>query len=124
MKKILSLTVIGCFIAAYAFAHGGNDLILHGFIVDNACAQENKDNLAAFVKAHPKTCMLKAGCMTSGYSIFAEEDGKLHKFDAASNGTVAGFLKDPGNRTDVVIIAEKNGELLMVESIKNRRITK
>ena len=118
------LTVVLYFIAAYAFAHGANDLILHGIIVDNACAEANKNNLADFVKTHPKTCMLKPDCMKSGYSIYAEEGGKLYKFDEASNGAVAEFLKGPDNRTDVVIIAEKNGELLMIESIKNRRIVK
>ena len=124
MKKIFSLTVLLCFIAGYAFAHGANDLILHGIIVDNACAQAHKDSLASFVKDHGKTCMLKADCMKSGYAIYAEEGGKLYKFDEASNGIVADFLKSPANRTDVVIIAEKNGEMLMVESIKNRRIVK
>ena len=124
MKRAFLLTVILCFIATYAFAHGANDLILHGIIVDNACAEANKNNLADFVKTHPKTCMLKPDCRKTGYPIYAEEDGKLHKFDAASNGVVADFLKNSGNRTDVVIIAEKNGEMLMIESIKNRRIVR
>ena len=124
MKRMFSLAVVLCFIAGYAFAHGANDLILHGTIIDNACAQMHKDDLTQFVKTHEKTCLLKADCMKSGYSIYADEDGKLHKFDAASNGAVADFLKDSNNRTDVVIIAEKNGEMLMIESIKNRRIVK
>ena len=124
MKKIFFLAIVLCLSAAYAFAHGGNDLIFHGIIVDNACAEGNKSNLASFVKTHPKTCMLKADCMKTGYSIFAEEDNKLHKFDTASNAAVADFLKGSSNRTDVVIIAEKNGDMLMLESIKNRRIIK
>ena len=124
MKKTIFLAVVLCFMAAHAFAHGGNDLILHGVVIDNMCAGMHKNDLAGFVKTHEKTCMLKPACVKTGYSIYAEEDGQLHKFDAASNDIIANFLKSPDNRTDVVIIAEKNGETLMVESIKNRRIVK
>ena len=113
-----------CFVATSAFAHGSNDLIVHGYVIDNACAGAHKNDLKEFVKKHDKMCLMKADCAKAGYSIYSEDDGQLYKFDEASNQTVAGFLKDPNNRTDVVIIAEKNGENLMIESIKNRRIVK
>ncbi len=124
MKRIGILTAVLISISSFAFAHGPNDLILHGTLVDNACAQGHKADLAAFVKTHDKTCMLKGPCSQSGYSILADEGGKLYKFDEEGNNTVAGFLKGANNRTDVVIIAEKHGDLLMIESIKNRRIVR
>lgn len=124
MKKTFLFVALLILITTYAFAHGGNDVILHGIIVDNACAQTHKDNLSEFTKTHEKTCMLKPDCLKSGYSIYAEEDKQLHKFDEASNAKVVDFLKRSDSRVDIVIIAEKNGDALMIEHISNRRIVR
>ena len=124
MQKIFFVMLILGFSCVGAFAHGGNDLIIHGYIVDNMSAAAHKADLASFVKTHDKTCLLKPSCMQSGYSIFSLDDGKLYAFDKASNEEAANFLKSPLNRTDVVIIAEKNGDALMVEHFANRRIVR
>src|SRR6266850_7326838 len=51
---------------------------LKGYVIDNACAAQNKEKLAEFVKSHPKTCLVKGSCASSGYSIYS--GGKLEKF--------------------------------------------
>ena len=122
MKTVFFLGILFVCLASLAYAHGKNDLVLHGILIDNACAAAHPGDLAAFVKSHDKTCLLKPNCMKAGYSILAEEDGKLYKFDEVSNQDVAEFLKNPNNRTDVVIIAEHHGEALMIERIRNKRI--
>ncbi len=124
MKKIFVLLAIFSLLTVNAFAHGGNDLILHGYIIDNMCVGMHKNDLKEFTKTHEKTCLLKTACANSGYSIYTEDDGQLYKLDAASNGIVTNFLKNPENRTDVVVIAEKNGDALSIESITNRRIVR
>ncbi len=124
MKKFWLGLVIFLFSTGGAFAHGGNDLILHGYILDNACATKHKDDLAAFANIHDRACLLTPQSAKAGYSLYAKEDGQLHKFDDASNQKVAEFLKNPDNRVDVVVIAEKNGDALMIELIKNQRIVR
>lgn len=91
---------------------------LKGYIVDNACANDNKDKLADFVKGHPKTCLLKGPCSASGYSIYS--DGKLEKFSKDSTKEIVGFLSKDDSKTSVEVNAqENNGELILV-SIKNQ----
>ncbi len=122
MKKVFFVFVFFVFSAVCAFAHGANDLIIHGYLVDNICAGKHKNDLVEFVKTHDKTCLLKESSVTAGYSIFSLDDGKLYTFDQASNQAVVSFLKGQDNRVDVVIIAEKNADTLMIEHIANRRI--
>jgi hypothetical protein len=79
----------------------------------------SKDNLAEFVKTHTKACALMPDCAASGYSIFA--DGKLNKFDQASNKKVEEFLKKDESKLEVVVKAEKVGEELKLASIENQK---
>lgn len=129
MKKILMVLTISCFAVMLGFAQstpakqpaGTSDktMMLKGTIIDNACATANKDNLSEFIKTHPKSCALMPSCVASGYSIYI--DGKLQKFDAASNKKIETFLKKKSSKLDVVVTVKKVGEELSLISIKNQK---
>lgn len=94
-------------------------LSFKGDIIDNMCAAENKDHLADFLKTHSKECALMSHCVASGYSIFS--DGKLYKFDQASNKKIEEFLRQPDSKLQVSVKAEKVGQELKLVSIENRK---
>lgn len=93
---------------------------LKGDIIDNMCAGMQKpEGLAAFVKTHTKQCALMPQCAASGYSIFS--DGKLSKFDKASNAKIEEFLKKADSKLQVAIIATKVGDELSLVTIENQK---
>jgi hypothetical protein len=94
-------------------------MVLKGDVIDNMCAGINKDTLAEFVKTHTKECTLKPECVASGYSILT--DGKLYKFDQASNIMVEEFLKKADSKLQVSITAKQVGEELSLVSIENQK---
>lgn len=95
-------------------------LTLKGDIIDNMCASSQKpEALAEFVKTHSKTCALMPTCVASGYSIFA--DGKLQKFDTASNAKIEEFLKKDDSKLQVVVMATKVGDELSLGTIENQK---
>ena len=103
--------------AAPAVAAATETITLTGNIIDNMCADANKDTLAAFVATHTKQCALS--CAGSGYAIFA--DGKLYKFDKDSSAKVAEYLKKEDSKLQVVVTAKKAGEELSLVSIENQK---
>ena len=116
--KILLFVFIGfCLISSLAFAQPATEIILKGDVIDNICAEINKDTLTEFVKTHTKECTLKPECLASGYSILA--DGKLYRFDQESNTMVAVFLKKADSKLQVLITAKQVGEELSLVSIEN-----
>ena len=122
MKKILCFALLACFVASMAFAVETPTKIdkavtLKGDIIDNMCAGAQKSQLSTFVKTHTKECALQ--CAASGYSIFS--DGKLSKFDKASNPKIEEFLKKPDTKLQVVIVAEPEGKELDLVSIENQK---
>ena len=141
MKKMLFVLIALCCVSSLAFAEDAKttaapttdttaavaattpaataeSMVLKGDVIDNTCANSNKDNLAAFVKTHTKQCALLPGCMESGYSIFA--DGKLYKFDKDSNAKVAEFLKKADSKLQVTVTAKQVGDELSLVSIENQ----
>ena len=128
MKKLMLLAVAFICVASLVYAQGESTATsspaavetvnLKGVVIDNQCANAQKpEALAEFVKTHTKECVLQ--CAESGYSIFA--DGKLYKFDSASNPIVELFLKKADSKTSVDVVAKKNGEELTVVSIVNQK---
>lgn len=91
-------------------------VILKGDIVDNMCAEANKDNVAEFVKGHTKECALM--CASSGYSIIS--DGKIYAFDEADSKKVEEFLKNPESKLQVEVTALQAGDKLSLLEIKNQ----
>jgi type 1 fimbria pilin len=92
---------------------------LRGTIIDNQCAgKQAPEQLGTFIKTHTKQCALLPACVASGYSIFA--DGKLTKFDKASNAKVEEFLRKPESKLDVLVVAKKAGNKLELISIMNQ----
>ena len=121
MKKIFYLAVLLGFVTSIAFAADmptTKAVTLKGYVIDNMCATSNKEKLGEFVKTHTKTCMLKASCLTSGYSIYS--DGKLSKFNKESNSKIQEFLKKEDSKSEVEISAESVGDELNLISIKNQ----
>ena len=129
MKKIFLLGIALCVIASMAFAQetavkttpaAEETVTLKGDIIDNMCAGAQKpEALAEFVKTHTKQCALMPQCEASGYSIFS--DGKLQKFDKASNAKIAEFLKKEGSKLQVVVTAKKIADELSLISIENQK---
>jgi hypothetical protein len=116
--KTVTLALLLAGLAALALL-AGEAITLKGTIIDNHCAESNKDHLAHYVMTHTKECAVMPHCAASGYSIFV--DGKLHKFDAESSQKVEEFLKKDESKLEVVVTAEKIGEELKLISIENQK---
>jgi len=79
-----------------------------GVIIDNACATAHQKDLAKFIKTHPKSCVLKPDCKTSGMLLYLP-DGKLLKFDQESSNTIVSWLENNNwTRIKVVVKVEEN----------------
>jgi hypothetical protein len=138
MKKILFVAMVLCFVASIGFAQEAaapaategalvpaaapaeETMTLTGVIIDNLCAGAHAADLAEFVKTHTKQCALMPDCEKSGYSLLV--DGKLMKFDAASNAKVAEYLKVELSTLEAEIVAKKAGEEISVVSIKGKEV--
>ena len=69
----------------------------NGVLIDAACgAKQKTDGDAA---DHPKTCIMKPGCMKSGLGLF--HDGKFIKFDEASQAKAKEYLEKEEHGTKV-----------------------
>ena|SRR5678815_1521973 len=69
----------------------------NGVLIDAACgAKQKTDGDAA---DHPKTCIMKAGCLKSGLGLF--KDGKFIKFDEASQAKAKEYLEKEEHGTKV-----------------------
>ena len=127
MKRILLACLAILLVVSYsAFAAGKGTAkpatalsVIKGPIIDNKCADANKDNLDSFIQTHPKSCTLLPGCVASGYSIYV--DGKMLKFDKASNAKIEKFLKKKTSKLAVEVSIKKVGEELNLVSIKNQK---
>lgn len=124
MKKLFLVIIALCAVTSLSFAQGtmrtAETVTLQGVVIDNSCVSSQKpENLAGFVKTHTKECALKPASVASGYSIFS--DGKLYKFNEASNTMVEQFLKKEENTLQVEVTASKAGEELILVSIKNQK---
>jgi hypothetical protein len=93
-------------------------MTLKGDIIDNMCADSHTEDLAEFVASHTKGCALMPSCVASGYSLFV--DGKLHKFDEASNKKIEEFLKKDDSRLQVEVTIIKKEDKISLVSIKNQ----
>ncbi|MBF0532519.1 MAG: hypothetical protein HQL23_05405 [Candidatus Omnitrophica bacterium] len=139
MKRTIFMLIGLCFVTSLAFAQAKPaapaaapaavapaavaapaDVTLKGVIIDNQCAGGQKpENLAAFIKTHTKECALMPACVASGYSIFV--DGKLLKFDAASNAKIADFLKKADSKLAVDVVAKNVKDELSLVSVENQK---
>lgn len=127
MKKF-SLIVLAAFVAAFmcmsvtAMAAEGKAvskaMTMEGYIIDSKCAKANKDKLEEFTKTHPKECSMLPDCKKSGYNLYSE--GKLHRFDKASNKKLAEFLEKADSTLHVKAEVEHGkGGVLKLISIAN-----
>ena len=104
--------------AVFAAMDAAKTVTLKGYVIDNACATDNKDKLAEFSKTHPKTCLMQAECMKAGYSLYSE--GKLKKFTQDSLSQIKDFFTKDDSTTAVEVTAEENNGELKLVSIKNQ----
>ena len=119
MKTILIMSALFLLTVSVASAEEKADtLTIKGVLIDNQCAQANKDKLLEFIKTHPKDCVLMPSCAASGLAIYA--DGKLTEFDTDSNAKILAFLKEKDSKLEVEVVAKKAGEKLSLVSIKNQ----
>ncbi len=123
MRKIMVIVTGVIFVCAalgYAQTTANETMTLKGDIVDNMCAgNQTPQQLVEFVKSHTKTCALAPECAASGYLIFAE--GKIFKFDDASNIKIQDFLMKKESKLQVVVTAKKSGEKLRLVTIENQK---
>lgn len=120
MVRKLVLVLCLCFMASVGFAQVTNDAVpMTGVIIDAQSADNNKDNMADFIKTYTKDDALMPEAVASGYGIFLE-DGYM-KFDNDSNAKVIEFLNKPESTLAVTItaaIVENN--ILSLVSIENK----
>lgn len=90
---------------------------LQGVIVDNMCADGEKNNLANFIKVHDKACALQKECQASGYSLYL--NGKIEKFDEKSNEVIKDFLGREESRLTVEVTVKRKGDRLSLIDIAN-----
>jgi hypothetical protein len=127
MKKYLLLLVVFLFVltTGAALSAGAAEgkasskaVIMVGYIIDRACAIPNKDNLAEYVKTHPKECALAPNCQASGYMFYS--DGKLYSLDEETNKKVLKFLNKPKSKLHVKAKAiHGEGDNLKITSLSN-----
>jgi len=127
MKKYLLLMFAFSFVltTSAALSAGAADsktshktVSMVGYIIDRACAIPNKDNLAEYVKTHPKECALAPNCMASGYMFYS--DGKLYSLDEKTNKKVIKFLAKPESKLHVKAVAiHGEGDSLKITSLSN-----
>ncbi len=120
MIKRLVLAVCLCFIASVGFAQVTNDAIpMTGVIIDAQSADNNKDNMADFIKTYTKDDALMPEAIASGYVILLEDE--YMKFDDESSAKIIEFLDKPESALEVTItaaIGEDN--ILSLVSIENK----
>ena len=109
-------------VAAKTEAPAAETMTINGTLIDNLCAGAHKEDLAEFVKAHPKSCAIMPDCVASGYSLVS--DGTITKLDNDSNAKIAEFLKKEDSLLQVEVSAVKVGEELSLVSIENQKETK
>jgi hypothetical protein len=104
MKRLLSLTGIGIFLAAAAFADTWN-----GTLVDVMC--KDKD-----LASHTRKCAI--GCSKSGYGLVLS-DGKFYKFDEAGNTKALAALNASSKEKDLkaTVNGKLDGDVIQVESV-------
>lgn len=95
------------------------EMTFMGDIIDNHCAQANKDSLSSFVPKHTKECVLSPDCEKSGFSLYTT-GGNLLAFDKASDAKIKKFLMEPQSRLQVTVVVKEEGKMLHLVSIKNR----
>lgn len=150
MKKVTLAVLVLCFVASFAWAQettkdegnipdtantqavadtaanteapAAQTMTMKGVIIDNLCAGAHKEDLAEFVKTHPKSCALMPGCAASGYSLVS--DGVITKFDKDSSDKVEAFLKKEDSALQVEVSVKKVGEELSLVSIANQKESK
>jgi hypothetical protein len=76
----------------------------NGVLIDSACGKKQKTEGDA--ADHPKSCIMKAGCMKSGLGLF--HDGKFIKFDEASQAKAKEYLEKEEHGTKVHVTGKLN----------------
>jgi type 1 fimbria pilin len=119
VRKSLILALVMAFAGAAYAANKGKDVTLTGYVIDAACAAKhaNDANVADEIKTHSKGCALSAGCVASGYKLYA--DGKLYTLDKAGSGKVEALLKSTSSEKGLQVKVEGSldGDNLKVKSI-------
>jgi hypothetical protein len=117
MKKNLLFVTLFCLLTTFAFAQSSSEaVVLKGDIIDTMCAEAHAGDLAGFVPTHSKQCAL--ACVASGFELYSE--GKLMKFDAASNAKIEEFLKKEDSKLQVSVSVQKTDDTLSLLSIENQ----
>lgn len=88
-KSLMLALVMVCAGAVFA-ATKAQTQTLTGYVIDNACSAKHAGDAAA-IEGHAVSCALMPPCTKSGYALYS--DGKLLKFDSASNKKVEALLK-------------------------------
>jgi hypothetical protein len=78
----------------------------NGVLIDAACGKKQKTEGDA--ADHPKTCVMKEGCLKSGLGLF--HDGKFIKFDEASQAKAKEYLQKEEHGTKVHVTGKLNAD--------------
>ena len=114
MKKIIFVLIALCFVTSLALAQDATQ--------PTATTTATATTTTTTVATTTDALVLKGdvqGNADSGYSISV--DGKLYKFDAASNAKVAEFFKNADSKLQVSVTAKQVGDELSLVSIENQK---
>lgn len=121
LKKAFLTIAALCFVSSVAFAQEAvsETVSIKGDIIDNMCLDGHKtEDIGEFIKTHTKQCAISPECEAAGYSIYS--DGVVNKFDQDSSAKIVEFLKKEDSKLQVVVSAQKSGEVLSLVSIENQ----
>lgn len=122
MNKISTIIIFALLLAAVggqsAGIAEGKKVTLTGHLIDQMCAGEVKDAVAA--AKHSKECALMDHCAASGFGIFA--NGKYTKFDAAGSQKAKALAEKTKKEADIAVVAEGTleADTLKVISLKEK----
>jgi hypothetical protein len=102
-------------VAISAFA---GDTTVKGYLVDLSCARE-EGRKPGFGAKHSKMCLQLDDCAQSGYGLLTDE-GRVIRFDKASNEQAKEFLKDLKKPNDIKVnvTGNVNGDQMTVNKIE------
>ena len=113
MKKFTLVLLSAVALSAFAA-----DTKVQGYLVDIACASEERQR-ANFGAKHSKECLQMPDCAKSGYGVLTD-DKKVIKFDTASNEKAKQFIADLKKDKDIKVnvTGTMNGERMTVSKIE------
>ena len=107
MNRKLLVIILSLAFAAMLYAQSSTAIKVSGYLIDNACADSAKGELATRAKGHTVSCALMDSCEKSGYSVVTD-DNKRYKLNEKGEAMAAELLKNTKSTKGVKVALEGN----------------